>query len=251
MRILINLMLAGLISMSAMASTPASSLSIEKLTGQVWLVDAFENGTTYYDFQEPMSVDIITKKANGKLVWNTAFWNLERSEDGIYLILKQTFTGDENRFRVSVDNDKLILTSDKLQTILSAISVDKAEFVIVKKDLIGNWKSPFYDLKDQSLANADTKVKSMWKQGLEFNEDGTFTRHQQVGRSAEKESGVWSLSKDGAFIKLHFARDGNVEDIYKKEVLNIEEFKNDWMRVHNENSKKSKNISVFDLKKHS
>lgn len=237
--------------MSAIAGTPAVPLSTEKLTKQVWQLDASENEITYYDFQESMFLDIITKKANGKIVWKTVFWNLENDQDGVYLIIKETFSGEKTRFRVNVDDNRLILTSDTLQTILSSLSVDSDDYVVVKADLIGYWKSPFYDLKDQTLANADTKIQHMWKQGFDFREDGTFSRHQQIGRSAEKESGVWSLSKDGKFILLHFAKGGNVEDIYKKEVLNIEEFKNSWMRVHNENNKASKNISVFDLKKHS
>ena len=192
-----------------------------------------------------------SKKANGKLVWSTAFWDMTQNENGTYLTIKQKLNGNPVTFKLEGDSEHLVLSNNKLKTVLASISGDKDTYSGVKADLVGSWKSPFYDTKTKEVANTETKVRHMWKQGFEFNEDGTFVRHQQEGKKAESESGVWTLSKDGNFIKLHFAKDGNVENIYKREVLNIDQFRNDWMRVNTESADKDQNISAYDLHKRS
>ena len=204
MRVLINFLLALVFTGTAVAESHATRISSDQLTEKVWKTEVNQNATTYYDFQESMALDIITQKANGNVLWSTAFWNLSQSADGTFLSIKQNLAGEELLFRVNLDGQKLILSNDKLQTILAGLSESDNYTAIIKQDLIGKWKSPFYDLKSEQLASSDTKVRHMWKQGFTFNEDGTFTRHQQVGRNADMESGVWSLSKDGNFIKLHY-----------------------------------------------
>lgn len=249
MRILITFLFAGLLSSSAIASSTPVNLSIEKLISQIWTSEKQSDAVTYYDFQESSAVDIITKNADGSITWYTAFWDLIQENDGLYLAIKQTLTGEEIRFRVTEDNEKLVFSNEKITNILSGIANSAKRIDITKTDLLGMWKSPFYDLKSGEIAGQETKVKHMWKSGFQFNSDGTFVRHLQTGKNAEHESGVWSLSKDGNFIKLHFARNGDVEDIYKRDVLNIEKFNNNWMKVNMETKEKSKSINSFEMKK--
>jgi hypothetical protein len=251
MRTLFTFLLAGLISLTAMANTASTNLSIEELTERIWTSEKDQKSVTYYDFQEPSALDIITKKADGSITWNTAFWDLVNEEGNYFLIIKQSLSGEEIRFEVELDEKQLLLFNENLSQVLNREWSNGIDKDVIRTDLLGKWKSPFYDLKNGGMAGEDTKVRHMWKSGFQFNEDGTFVRYLQNGRTAEHESGVWSLSSDGKFIKLHFARNGNVEDIYKRELMNIDDFENNWMRVSTDDLKKDHAMSTFELKKQS
>jgi hypothetical protein len=252
MRKLMSFTFALLIGTGLFAGTEPTTVSAELLTKAVWTTDnASTESTIYYDFQESSIVDIITQKKDGSLVWNTSFWSITEKNGVSYLTIEPKKGSAALQFQVSASGEGVLLSNEDLSAMLS--TVNPVAFDVVKSDVLGSWKSPFYDLKTGAEVTTDTKIRNMWKLGFQFNEDGTFVRYTQKGKTAEHEVGVWNLSNDGQFIKLHFAKDGNIENIHKKEILNIKDFKRDFMVVKPEaNHKKDRSeIEIVNLNKKS
>lgn len=232
MKSLTTILLCFLLNFTIMGSSSAV-LTSEILTDKMWVGSDQEGCSVYYEFQEPSILDII-REENGEIIWTMAFWQLTHNNGKDYILIRQNMVRGHDRFQIAAQSNELVFSNSSVEFALRP--VEKADHLsnIKRADLIGKWKSPFYNKRNGKIANRKTNKKHMWKTAFTFNNDGSFQRHIQIGTYVEGETGIWSLSENGQFIKLHFAVDGNAENIYKREVLNIDNYGNESMKLSTE-----------------
>lgn len=244
MKSLTTILLCFLLNFTIWGSNSAV-LTSEILTDKMWVGSDQEGCSVYYEFQEPSILDII-RNENGEITWTMAFWQLTHSNGKDFILIRQNMVRGHERFQIAAQSNELIFSNSNVEFVLRP--VEKADHLnnIKRADIIGKWKSPFYNKKTGKIATGRTNTKHMWKTAFTFNNDGSFQRHIQLGTYVEAETGIWNLSEDGQFIKLHFAVDGDAENIYKREVLNIDNYKNENLKLSTEPAN-DKFLSEFEL----